>query len=57
MSRIEADPTLVTPDRTLYTLTPTETEFWQATRDRLHRRVRYERPAGSGTWERHLLWP
>ncbi|MER5887867.1 pyridoxal 5'-phosphate synthase [Streptomyces sp. NPDC001941] len=58
LTRIEADPDLVTPEWTLYTVAPTRAEFWQATRTRTHTRLRYEREdASTPTWERHLLWP
>ena len=57
LSRVEADPALVAPEWTLYTLAPTEIEFWQAAKDRNHNRLRYERDAGDGSWRRHMLWP
>ncbi|MFE0423110.1 pyridoxal 5'-phosphate synthase [Streptomyces sp. NPDC058953] len=55
--RIEAEPGLVSPGWTLRTLRATEIEFWQADKDRLHERLRYERPGPDGPWERHRLWP
>ncbi|MEV7283315.1 pyridoxal 5'-phosphate synthase [Streptomyces sp. NPDC093252] len=57
LARIASDPGLVSPDWTLYTLAPTAIEFWQADKDRLHERLRYERPDPRGPWERHRLWP
>jgi pyridoxine/pyridoxamine 5'-phosphate oxidase len=55
LARVSADPGLVAPDWTLYTLTADEAEFWQGDLDRRHVRLRYRR-AGS-TWTRQLLWP
>jgi pyridoxamine 5'-phosphate oxidase len=53
--RIDADPHLVAPGWTLYTLHADEVEFWQGDRERRHTRVDYRRtPDG---WERGLLWP
>ncbi|MEU6734879.1 pyridoxal 5'-phosphate synthase [Streptomyces physcomitrii] len=57
LARIEADPALVSPEWTLHTLVPARIEFWQAAEDRLHKRLRYERPDRHHPWERHLLWP
>ncbi|WP_329025870.1 pyridoxine/pyridoxamine 5'-phosphate oxidase [Streptomyces sp. NBC_00690] len=57
LARIEAEPTLVSPAWTLYTLIPVEIEFWQADKDRIHKRLRYERSDHHGSWQRHLLWP
>ncbi|GLF97896.1 pyridoxine/pyridoxamine 5'-phosphate oxidase [Streptomyces yaizuensis] len=57
LARVESDPALVNPEWTLCTLVPVHVEFWQADRDRLHKRLRYERPGPAGPWQRHLLWP
>ncbi|MFB6559905.1 pyridoxal 5'-phosphate synthase [Streptomyces sp. NPDC056400] len=54
LALIRQEPSLVDSGWTLYTLAPTEVEFWQAARDRVHTRLRYER-AGDG-WERFRLW-
>ncbi|MEU6476649.1 pyridoxal 5'-phosphate synthase [Streptomyces sp. NPDC047017] len=56
-ARIAAEPGLVSPEWTLCTLVPTAVEFWQADKDRLHDRLRYERPDRHSIWERHRLWP
>ncbi|QRP46012.1 pyridoxal 5'-phosphate synthase [Amycolatopsis sp. FDAARGOS 1241] len=40
---------------TRYLLTPTTVEFWQASHDRRHLRVRYHRDGG--TWTHDRLWP
>ncbi|MFE7278355.1 pyridoxal 5'-phosphate synthase [Streptomyces sp. NPDC057623] len=46
------------PSWTLYAISPTEVEFWEASTDRVHHRVDYRRDsAGQGTWSRELLWP
>jgi pyridoxamine 5'-phosphate oxidase len=52
---IAADPGLVAADWTLYALTATEAEFWQADHARRHTRLRYQRT--STTWAHQLLWP
>ncbi|WAZ26264.1 pyridoxal 5'-phosphate synthase [Streptomyces cinnabarinus] len=57
LARIESQPDLVSPEWTLHTLVPTAVEFWQADKDRLHTRLRYERSHRTGPWERHMLWP
>ncbi|MFC4869132.1 MULTISPECIES: pyridoxal 5'-phosphate synthase [Streptomonospora] len=54
--RIAADPSLVAPEWTLYTLRPDYVEFWQGSRDRNHVRLRYT-AAGEGRWQRALLRP
>lgn len=54
-ARVLADPELVAPAWTLYTLTAEQVEFWQGDPERRHVRLRYQR-AGSA-WTRQLLWP
>ncbi|MER6313768.1 pyridoxine 5'-phosphate oxidase C-terminal domain-containing protein [Streptomyces sp. NPDC001581] len=51
---IEREPSLVDTAWTLYTLAPTEVEFWQAVESRVHTRLRHERCRGG--WERFPLW-
>jgi pyridoxamine 5'-phosphate oxidase len=53
--RLAAEPDLVAPGWTLYTLRPDEVEFWQGDRQRRHTRLRYG-SVGDG-WTRELLWP
>ncbi|WP_343233445.1 pyridoxal 5'-phosphate synthase [Streptomonospora sp. PA3] len=55
-SRVAADPSLVAPQWTLYTLRPEYVEFWQGAKDRNHIRLRYT-AAGDGGWDRVLLRP
>lgn len=43
------------PSWTLYGITPTEVELWEASVDRVHHRVVYRRE--DGAWRRELLWP
>ncbi|MFB7255573.1 pyridoxine/pyridoxamine 5'-phosphate oxidase [Streptomyces nojiriensis] len=43
LALIRQEPSLVDSGWTLYTLAPTEVEFWQAARSRVHTRLRYER--------------
>ncbi|MCM2387267.1 pyridoxine/pyridoxamine 5'-phosphate oxidase [Streptomyces albipurpureus] len=57
LARMESEPSLVSPEWTLYTVVPAEIEFWQADKDRVHKRLRYERPDRHSSWERHPLWP
>ncbi|KUP95547.1 pyridoxine/pyridoxamine 5'-phosphate oxidase [Thermobifida cellulosilytica] len=54
--RIAAEPGTVAPTWTLYTLLPESVEFWQASPDRRHVRLRYTRD-GSGAWTRTRLCP
>ncbi len=54
-TEIFANPDDVLPEWTLYTLAPTEVEFWQGDKHRRHTRLRYT--AGSAAWTRELLWP
>jgi pyridoxamine 5'-phosphate oxidase len=53
--RVRADPELVPDAWTRYLITPSEVEFWQASHDRRHIRLRY-RQDGTG-WVRERLWP
>jgi len=52
--RLTADPGLVAPNWTLYTLQADEVEFWQADPDRRHLRLRYRL---TDTWTKERLWP
>lgn len=52
--RIAAEPELVAPNWTLYTLRAEEVEFWQADPDRRHARLRYRL---TDHWTKELLWP
>ncbi|MGE7391767.1 pyridoxine/pyridoxamine 5'-phosphate oxidase [Streptomyces sp. NPDC004126] len=56
LARLEAEPELVSPQWILHTVVPSSVEFWQADKDRLHTRLRYERPHHDRPWRRHLLW-
>jgi pyridoxamine 5'-phosphate oxidase len=55
LARLEAEPESVDADWTLYALDPTRIEFWQASAEREHTRVRYERE--HGRWSSARLWP
>ncbi|MFB6876979.1 pyridoxine 5'-phosphate oxidase C-terminal domain-containing protein [Streptomyces sp. NPDC056323] len=45
------------PSWTLYAITPTEVEFWQASIGLVHYRVLYRRDeAGQSAWRHGLLW-
>jgi len=55
--RVEADPSLVAPGWTRYLVMPTSVEFWQASHDRRHVRLRYRREVGGSGWIRERLWP
>lgn len=54
-AELAARPELVAPGWRLWALTASDVEFWQASRDRQHVRVCYER-AGS-SWTRLRRWP
>lgn len=43
------------PQWTLYGITADEVEFWEASADRIHTRVRYLRTDGG--WQREYAWP
>ncbi|MFJ8043959.1 pyridoxal 5'-phosphate synthase [Kitasatospora sp. NPDC096147] len=53
VARIEREPSLVDPAWTRYTLAATRVEFWQASPDRSHVRLRYDRDGGR--WERYRV--
>lgn len=55
--RVRADPELPPPGWTRYLLTPHTVEFWQASHDRRHVRLRYRRLTGQPGWTREQLWP
>ncbi|WP_313896125.1 pyridoxal 5'-phosphate synthase [Streptomyces sp. YIM 98790] len=56
--RLDADPDLVAPGHTVYTLWAREVEFWQGHPSRRHVRLLYSRPDPAGdAWSRTLLWP
>ncbi|MFI2778349.1 phenazine biosynthesis FMN-dependent oxidase PhzG [Streptomyces sp. ALB3] len=40
-----------------YRLVPDAVEFWYGSPDRLHRRLRYDRPAETGSWSHRRLQP
>lgn len=55
--RVESDPSVVAHRWTRYLVAPTSVEFWQASHDRLHVRLRYRREPGEQSWVRERLWP
>ncbi|MER6797223.1 pyridoxine 5'-phosphate oxidase C-terminal domain-containing protein, partial [Amycolatopsis mediterranei] len=52
---VEENPDVAPETWTRYLVDPDEAEFWQASHDRRHVRLRY-RKAGDG-WVRERLWP
>jgi pyridoxamine 5'-phosphate oxidase len=54
-ARAAVSPDEVAADWAVWVLMPSSVEFWQASSDRVHTRVRY-RPATDG-WSRDALWP
>lgn len=54
-TRIEKFPDTVPDHWHLYVLVPKTVEFFQASEDRLHQRLRYDR-SGTG-WDKARLWP
>jgi pyridoxamine 5'-phosphate oxidase len=53
--RATTDPELVAPSWTVFVVHPRAVEFWQASHDRAHVRLRYRRDAAA--WRRERLWP
>ncbi|MEU4194665.1 pyridoxal 5'-phosphate synthase [Kribbella sp. NPDC026611] len=53
--RITAEPGLVAPNWTLYTLRADEVEFWQSDPDRRHLRLQYR--LNDNRWTKERLWP
>lgn len=53
--RLRANPAVVPESWTRYRVSPTAVEFWQASHDRRHTRLRYRRE--HGTWLTERLWP
>ncbi|WP_075731354.1 phenazine biosynthesis FMN-dependent oxidase PhzG [Streptomyces acidiscabies] len=57
-SLVAADADVARPaEWTGYRLVPTAIEFWYGSPDRLHRRLRYDRPGTDGTWTHERLQP
>jgi pyridoxamine 5'-phosphate oxidase len=54
-ARLDRDPELVDSSWTTYVVRPRSIEFWQASHDRAHVRVRYR--AESTGWRKERLWP
>ncbi|HEU0190913.1 MAG TPA: pyridoxal 5'-phosphate synthase [Mycobacterium sp.] len=52
---LAAEPSLVPDEWVSYAVMAQTVEFWQADRERRHRRLCYER--GGDGWSRTLLWP
>jgi pyridoxamine 5'-phosphate oxidase len=52
---VEENPGVAPETWTRYLVTPSEVEFWQASHDRRHLRLRYRREGGA--WIRERLWP
>jgi pyridoxamine 5'-phosphate oxidase len=53
--RVEENPDVVAEGWTRYLITPESVEFWQASHDRRHVRLRYRRDGEN--WLREPLWP
>ncbi|MCP2031898.1 pyridoxamine 5'-phosphate oxidase [Okibacterium sp. HSC-33S16] len=54
-ARVAEDPSLVTRTWNTWSVAADEVEFWQASRDRGHIRLKYRHHGHS--WEHGLLWP
>ncbi|MEV6906380.1 pyridoxal 5'-phosphate synthase [Amycolatopsis sp. NPDC051071] len=52
---VEENPGVAPETWTRYLVTPSEVEFWQASHDRRHKRLRYRRE--NDAWRKDLLWP
>jgi len=55
LARLARDPGLVPSAWALWRIVPDAVEFWQASHDRVHTRLRYRRAGGQ--WQRERLWP
>ena len=55
LDTVHPDEVPCPPGWTLYAITPTEVEFWEASADRVHHRVVYRRQ--DTAWRHELLWP
>lgn len=55
LARLDADLSLVPVEWALWRILPDSVEFWQASHDRAHLRLRYGRFGDS--WMRERLWP
>lgn len=55
--RLKDDPDLVPGNWGVYVVHASEIEFWQATADRLHTRLRYRQTETRKSWIRERLWP
>ncbi len=55
LARLEREPGLVPESWALWWIVPDAVEFWQASPDRAHTRLRYRRD--DGAWVRERLWP
>jgi len=53
--RVRANPELIAPGWTRYLVAPLSVEFWQASHDRRHVRLRYR--LGPAGWVTERLWP
>jgi dihydrophenazinedicarboxylate synthase len=53
----KGDPLARPDDWTGYRLVPEAVEFWYGSPDRLHRRLRYDREAGTAPWTHQRLQP
>jgi len=56
LEAVRADPRIVAGDWRCYAIVADTVEFWQASADRAHVRLRYTRESPS-SWTRQLLWP
>ncbi len=52
---VEENPSVAPETWTRYLVTPSEVEFWQASQDRRHKRLRYRHE--NDAWRKELLWP
>ncbi|WP_082357866.1 MULTISPECIES: pyridoxine/pyridoxamine 5'-phosphate oxidase [Arthrobacter] len=52
---MEADPGIVSPHWTVWTVVPKSVEFWQGDPNRNHQRLSYMRTATA--WDKQRLWP
>ncbi|KAK9490984.1 pyridoxamine 5'-phosphate oxidase, partial [Lipomyces doorenjongii] len=55
--RIDADPSIISSDWTVFAVKPVEVEFWRGSEQRHHVRLRYRRRANEDGWSQERHWP
>lgn len=56
-ARLDDEPELVDPEWAVYVLVAGRVEFWSASHERAHTRLRYSRSSRDADWTQETLWP